>query len=549
MDENQRVFFLKQLNHQEVEKRRQAILNLSTFDDPGVYKVLSSHFSDGHPTIRSTLSQVFLVNSNRRKAEIVSDALQSPQISAKSLAMEILKNMGSEAVMPLRRLSKSNDPDMRKTAVELLGDIKDESCSQILLESLEDPVQSVRISVIDGLGKHREIRAVPKLLEYYEKSDEEKAPILKALTKIFLYWEKSIMQPDVFEADPVMASTFINSIQEHGNNSALGLVIHWLERDNSENGDELLKAIAAILEKNHFTTLPSYLYSVIKDTWNLFQNELPRSVFLNCLSRIPSSDSLGLLLKYFVENPNDPDVEKAITTHLKLFFPIFLSLFNETEKNIRINILELLIRNKVKIHDSGLLKFYKQARRSREKIAFLRLAAISKLPEAKNMLLAKLSSQNRKQSEMVLESLLNFRDENLWILYQKYIHHANPKIQQIAKEGLAQYPHKTIEFILSNSDHMEQEQHFQYLDVIFLLSQEKASEFFNSWLKTSGKDREVILEKYLKFNGNSNRVLNLARVGKHNFSISAKLFHSMSNKIRLQNVFKPDEKVFQNLPH
>ena len=65
MDANQQLYYLKQLNHQEVEKRREAILNLSAFDDPNVYKVLSSHFSDGHPVIRNALSQVFLENKNR----------------------------------------------------------------------------------------------------------------------------------------------------------------------------------------------------------------------------------------------------------------------------------------------------------------------------------------------------------------------------------------------------------------------------------------------------------------------------------------------------
>jgi hypothetical protein len=523
MDANQQLYYLKQLNHQEVEKRREAILNLSAFDDPNVYKVLCSHFSDGHPAIRNALSKVFLQNKNRRKAEIVSDALQSSHISARSLAMEILRNMGSDAVMPLRRLCKSHDVDIRKTAVELLGDINDESCSQILLEVLEDPVQSVRTSVIDGLGKHREIRAVPKLLEYYEKGDIEKASILKALTKIFLYWEKNIMRPDVFETDPVLASSFISTVQEHGNNSALGLIIHWLEKDGSEIGDELLRAISAILKNNPYTTLPGKLFYTIKEIWEMYRDELPMAVFLNCISRIPSSDVLNLLLEYFKEGNRIPEINEALKAHLRLFFPIFLGKYNTLDKKFRLSILDLLIRDKVPIYDSEILNFYHHSRGTREKMAFLQLAAISQHPEAKKILLAKLSSNDRKNNPFILENLLTYNDENLWELYIKQLTHSDPDMREIAKKGIIKSPAKLIKYAHSNWMALGLPQLGSLFDAIFMLPEKWIVEFFDEWLKIDRKQKEKVLEQYFINRKNFQFLSLVARTSEENQSFSTRV--------------------------
>ncbi len=531
MDTNQQLYYLKQLNHQEVEKRREAILNLSTFDDPNIYKVLSSHFSDGHPAIRNALSQVFLENKNRRKAEIVSDALRSSQISAKSLAMEILRNMGSDAVMPLRRLYKSNDADIRKTAVELLGDINDESCSQILLEALEDPVQSVRTSVIDGLGKHREIRAVPKLLEYYEKGDVDKSSILKALTKIFLHWEKNIMHPDVFETDPVLASSFINTVQEHGNNSALSLIIHWLERDGSEIGDELLKAISTILKNNPFTTLPSKLFHTIKENWEMYQDDLPIEVYLTCVSRIPSSDALNLLLGFFEQESKTPEIREALKTHLRLFFPIFLGKYNTLDKKLRLQILNMLIHDKIPIYDSEILYFHHHSRGAQEKKAFLQLAAISQHSEAKKLLLAKLSSTDRKKSAFILENLLHYEDEKLFDLYLKNLFQSDKIVRNIALKGVIKYPGKVVEYLNINWKNLDKSQFSSLFDAMFKFPEKVVIEFFEQWLKTERERKETLLEYYLINRKNYQHLSLISRASQDNLSFSSKLYQRFRKEL------------------
>jgi hypothetical protein len=531
MDTNQQLYYLKQLNHQEVEKRREAILNLSAFDDPNVYKVLSSHFSDGHPVIRNALSQVFLENKNRRKAEIVSDALRSPHISAKSLAMEILRNMGSDAVMPLRRLYKSDDADIRKTAVELLGDIDDQSCSQILLEALEDPVQSVRTSVIDGLGKHREIRAVPRLLEYYEKGDVDKSSILKALTKIFLHWEKNIMHPDVFETDPVLASSFINTVQEHGNNSALSLIIHWLERDGAEIGDELLKAISSILKNNPFTTLPNKLFHTIKKNWEMYREDLPVEVYFNCVSRIPSSDALNLLLNFFEQESKTPEIREALKTHLQLFFSIFLGKYNTLDKKLRSQILSMLIHDNIPIYDSEILNFYHHSRGTQEKMAFLQLAAISQHPEAKTILLAKLSSTDRNKSALILENLLHYGDEKLFDLYLKHLFQSEQNVRNIAFRGVIQYPDKLQDYLHKNWNNLHRSQFSSLFDAMFKLPEKLVIGFLEQWLNTERERKEALLEYYLINRKNYQHLSLIARASQDNLSFSTKLYQRFRKEL------------------
>ncbi len=497
MNEESRIHYLKQLNHPETEVRRQAILKLGQTDDSHIFKILSSHFSDGHPAIREALLRIFSANKSRRVAEIVVDTLHSPQLSVQSLAMEILKSMEQEAILPLRRLTKSGNPEIRKIAIELLGDINHSSAAGILLDLLDESDEEVLLAVIEGLGKQKEIRAVPRLLEYYDINEKHKSTILNALTQIFLYWEKNIVRSEILDDDPILAASFINSVQENGNVSSLNLILQWLKNENLGSREELVKALAAILDKNAYITLPVHLFNDIKLIWQQHFESMPLSSYLICLCRIPSVEALDEILEFYEKNPADKIIQTFLAEYLSRFFSIYLARLSHIESNLHLKILNLLLERKTPISDKQLLDVQEASDNPEEKRLLMRLAVNSNLPEAKQMLLARLSGNSNAEVAETLKYLLKYREEELWPLYFKYLDHKQPELKAVALQGLLQFPEKTLDYILINLKSTKAKSLSFFFNLVMALPPGLADRFFMKWLADGEEDKVKSLGLYI----------------------------------------------------
>ena len=75
----------------------------------------------------------------------------------------ILRIIGQPAVEPLINLLKSEDPNIRKKVVKVLGDIRDERAVLPLIQRLEDEDIDVRINTIEALAKSKDIRVIDPL--------------------------------------------------------------------------------------------------------------------------------------------------------------------------------------------------------------------------------------------------------------------------------------------------------------------------------------------------------------------------------------------------
>lgn len=501
MSEDKRIYFLKQLNHPDVETRKEAIENLGREEDPHVFKILSGHFSDNHPVIRDTLYRAFLENKNRRIAEIAADTIYSPQLSVRSLAMRILRSMDDEAIFPLRRLTKSSKPEVRKIAVELLGDIGNSQSADTILELIEDPDETVLSAIIEALGKQKEIRAVPRLFEYYETHPKLKPVILNTLSQIFLWWEKNIIRPDIINADPFFRSSFVSVVQENGNVSALNLILHWLEKDAGEMGDDLLKALKSILQKNIHITLPGRFFKIISETWNNYSEKLQPSTVLDCISRIPTTDAFNLLITQYEKNSQNKIIEQALHDYVKRFFPVFITGYFSLKRKLRLKVMHMLKSRETPIHDSGLLDLYESVKYTDEKKLLLKLAVMSGIPEARKVVLARLSENSTKQPADDLDCLLYYRDEELWHVFKNYITHSDPEVRIKAIKGMVLYPQKTLEYVFRQISTGQKKSQHRAMDLILQAPVNMANQFFNQWLAEPDEEKMDILVEAIRNTG------------------------------------------------
>jgi hypothetical protein len=488
------IDFLRKNIHLDIEEKLKVIANLDKCEDVKTLKHLSQHFSDGHPKIRETLYKLFSSKRDPQVAEIVADTLHSPQLSVRSLAMEILRELGSQAVSPLNRIAKSQKIELRKIAADLLGDIHEESSSQTLINLLNDKNEEVVSSAIESLGKHKEIRAIPQLLNLYQKSRIHQPIILNALGKIFLHWEKYIIRTELFDADPILAASLVNTVQENGNASTLTLMIHWLQKNKFEMGDEIIKAIAAILNSNPNLVLPIRIIKLLIHEWQKNTENLPLEAYLTCISRIPSNRSFHILSKFYQDFPSDGIVKAIMIDFIGRFQTIFFNLYFQLPLKTRLNLINLMIDEKIMVFEIQLLHIYSEAKNKIERQALLELAVKNKMPEAKQLLLARLSENSNTQVEQTLHYLSFYHDESLWPLYLNYYHKPVLEIKKSAARGLSSYPKKTL---LLLQEYSSDPKIADYLFLAMMLPVKLGNYFFETWLTPPLKNKINILKKYL----------------------------------------------------
>ncbi len=496
MTEEKRILYLKQLNHSQISERKKAIQNLGMVDDPHIFKILSSHFSDSHPEIRDALSRVFSRQKNRRTAEIVADTLHSPQLSVRSLAMEILKNLKSESVLPLRRLCKSPKPEIRRLAVELLGDIEDESAAPVLLEMLSDDDSAVRSAVIEALGKHLEIRAVPQLLALYHKNGAHKATILNALTRIFLYWEKNIIHPEQLETDPVLAFSLINTVQENGNASALNLMLYWLEENTNDMTDEVLKAVASILQKNEHIDLPVRFFPLIQNIRHRFREELNPEVVYTCLSRMASTGAFEFLLEQCLNDSKDQAAFHAMLQFTERFPAVFLLSCGAVPAGIRHTLLKALDNKNARIYDSRLVDLYSASVDPGEKKLLLNLAVKAGVPGADKICLSQLEVCSRRELPGVLSNLRKFNNESFWKLFYDYSGDASERIRDEAVRGMLRYPEKTAAQLLKDLHGTENGKLESAFTLTLLLPPVQKEHVFSAFIPVAARN---VIERFISY--------------------------------------------------
>lgn len=152
-------------------------------DVEGLFKALS----DASWRVRKEAVEAFLVRPRSAPiVERVAKQLYSEENAGlRNAAMEILVRLGRQSLEVLHDEIVSDDHDVRKFAVDILGEIRDSESISYLVTALEDSDENVRNAAAENLGKLRAGKAVPALLDAMELQDVWfRFTILEALSKI-----------------------------------------------------------------------------------------------------------------------------------------------------------------------------------------------------------------------------------------------------------------------------------------------------------------------------------------------------------------------------
>jgi HEAT repeat protein len=162
----------RKLENIDAEERREAAVDLSRAGR-GAVPLLLRALGDTDWRVRKTAVEGLVAFGGDDVTEgLVHRLSAEDNAGARNSAIEALVQIGAPAVGFLLPLLDTDDPDVRKFIVDVLGDIRDARAVPRLIEKLKDADENVRVAAAEALGKIRDRRAVDALIGCLSSTDQ-----------------------------------------------------------------------------------------------------------------------------------------------------------------------------------------------------------------------------------------------------------------------------------------------------------------------------------------------------------------------------------------
>lgn len=152
------------LESRDAEERREAAVDLGRRGREAA-QLLLSVLGDADWRVRKTTVEALVAIGGREVTQGLVHLLSAEDnAGARNSAIEALVRLGPAAVDELFPLLAVRDADVRKSAVDILGEIRDARAVPHLISGLRDGDENVRVAAAEALGKIRDRRAVEPLV-------------------------------------------------------------------------------------------------------------------------------------------------------------------------------------------------------------------------------------------------------------------------------------------------------------------------------------------------------------------------------------------------
>lgn len=184
---NERLDFERMLEAADEETRLQGLKGLSRTGMAESMGRLYTAMGDESWRVRKEAVEIFLaLPAAVSLAGEVAELLHSQDNAGlRNAAVEILTRLGRQAVPSLLEELACSDHDVRKFALDILGQIGDPEATEAMIRALADPDDNVRAAAAENLGILRVQEAIPALVDALEGADLlMRFTILEALGEI-----------------------------------------------------------------------------------------------------------------------------------------------------------------------------------------------------------------------------------------------------------------------------------------------------------------------------------------------------------------------------
>ena len=174
--------------------------------------------------------------------------LRSDDAPIRNIAMDVLREVGSDDIPSIQPLLRDPDPDMRIFMSDILGCTGSRQAVPLLCEAmLKDPEVNVRYQAAVSLGTLAYPEAVDALRQAMHDEEWVQFSVVEALTKIRADSTISALVQSLSSCSDLVASIIIDALGEMANIKAVPLLFKSLEKTSAPLRHKTVKAIVQIL--------------------------------------------------------------------------------------------------------------------------------------------------------------------------------------------------------------------------------------------------------------------------------------------------------------
>ncbi len=293
----------------KIESLTGTFANLDAFRFPEILSLLSEGIGDPSWRVRKAAVEVFLSfpePSSRDRA--LGQALRSEDNAGKrNSAIEIFVRLGRKALPEIEKLSRDQDPEVRKFAMEILGEIGGKDVFPLLVSSLSDPDENSRMAAVEALGKIGTETAVAPLIKSLGSSPGLNFLIFQSLKELGVRGACLPVEPlSPRLEDPTLREVALATLGASRNPEALPVLIRKIREGSSRHKEKALLAISELLNSQSELELsPSDLSA--GEIIPLLQSpkDQTRLAAIRIISRVRAPEVLETLFPLFVSGSEE----------------------------------------------------------------------------------------------------------------------------------------------------------------------------------------------------------------------------------------------------
>ena len=254
MDREQDI--LRRLASDDSSEVRQAAFEAGDLGLQSAVAPLVEHFANSSVGVQEAAERALRKIRGAATVQAVVPLLRSESVVVRNIAMDVLREVGSDDMATLTKLLHDDDPDIRIFISDILGSTNSAMALAPLCDVLlHDPEVNVRYQAAVSLGELRNPEAAESLRQAIHDEEWVQYAVMEALAKIKDGSCVDFLIQALDTCSPLVASTVLDALGDINNVKAAPLLLSYLDKTGGPLRTKALKAIIQILGPNSLSLL------------------------------------------------------------------------------------------------------------------------------------------------------------------------------------------------------------------------------------------------------------------------------------------------------
>jgi len=247
---------LQRLKSDDSSEVRQAAFDAGELGLQSAVELLVKRFADSSVGVQEAAERSLRQIRGPRTVQAVAPLLRSENAVVRNIAMDVLREVGSDDLATLTHLLHDEDPDIRIFLADILGSTGSALALAPLCDVLlHDPEVNVRYQAAVSLGDLGNGEAAESLRQAIQDEEWVQYAVMEALAKIKDESCVDILLQALEICSPLVASTVLDALGDIGNVKAAPTLLTYLDKTSGPLRIKALKALIQILGPNSLTLL------------------------------------------------------------------------------------------------------------------------------------------------------------------------------------------------------------------------------------------------------------------------------------------------------